>query len=413
MGGSAFTTGGRTLHTPRMPKSIYEHVKSKCHSILREHYTCVASPIEGPAKLDFGDIDILVAWPKEQAADTKAELEKIADLLDATDAILTEKKCSSNFAIPWPQELDGAGAEPETHQKHIQVDVRVCPTLDHLQWILFKHAHGDIWSILGSTIRPFGLTLDDEALWLRIPEVEAFNKTMAKIFLTVEPAEVLRFLGLPIDDIWDVPFSSLKDMFEYVTECRMFRVLPQHIGITQCEDLTVTTDDPRKLKSNDRRRMSKRPAFREWIDEFLPECRREGRFLERRTSRKEITREAIERFNVGDEYSSRRRKLLLERQRDFIFRDVIKGAIPQPDHLDSRAMLFRGCQVKALKRIILEGDKSFGVQPEESLTDEDGLFNMKRVAKFIAKHKNEVGKAAIQLHQQRYDVLKAREADKP
>ncbi len=61
---------------------------------------------------------------------------------------------------------------------------------------LFKHAHGDIWNLLGSTIRPFGLTVDEDALWLRIPEIEKFDRKKAKIRLTSDPVEVIRFLGL-------------------------------------------------------------------------------------------------------------------------------------------------------------------------------------------------------------------------
>jgi hypothetical protein len=59
---------------------------------------------------------------------------------------------------------------------------------------LFKHAHGDLWNLIGSTIRPFGFTVDEEALWVRIPEIEKFNKKRAKVLLTRNPAETVHFL---------------------------------------------------------------------------------------------------------------------------------------------------------------------------------------------------------------------------
>ncbi|GAB0132286.1 hypothetical protein EsDP_00000727 [Epichloe bromicola] len=403
MGGSAFASRDTPLYTPRMPKHVYEHVKAHCHDMLRQHYFCVASPIEGPAKADFGDIDILVAWPKVEDKN-QTQLQTVAGLLGATDVIPQ----GSNLAIPWPKELDVARGSEQP--KHIQVDVRVCRTLENLEWMLLKHAHGDIWNILGSIMRPYGLTIDDKALFIRIPEVEKFNKTKAKFFLTAEPSEVLQFLSLPIGSAWDRPFASLNDMFEYVSQCPMFWAYANQRHDESPANNTDVASDCKSLKSNDRRRMRKRPAFMKWIDDFMPECRQQGRFLKRRTTREEITNEAISRFHVGDEYHTRKKEALLERQRDLIFRDLIKGTIPQPDGADTEATLFRGCQIKALKKIILEGDTAYGVTPESDLMDDDGFFDFDRTADFIVKNKDEVGRAAILLHHQRYEETLAQKA---
>lgn len=66
MGGLAFTKGPYPLYTPRMPCGIYEYVRRNCHAILRELFVIVATPIEGPGKSDFGDIDIFVTLRKEE-----------------------------------------------------------------------------------------------------------------------------------------------------------------------------------------------------------------------------------------------------------------------------------------------------------------------------------------------------------
>ncbi|KAG5917832.1 hypothetical protein E4U42_007096 [Claviceps africana] len=434
MGGSAFASPGKSqpLYTPRMPKAVYEHVKAQCHSILREHYIYVASPIDGPAKADFGDIDILVAWPKGDGShvDGQNQLQAIAKLLGAVDVISKGSHCASNLAIPWPEELDASGnhegAQPPK-TKHIQVDVRVCQTLQTFEWTLLKNAHGDIWNMIGSTIRPYGLTIDDRALWIRIPEVETFNKHKSKIFLTSDPSEVLDFLGLPIDDVWDRPFASLGDMYEYVARCPMFWVRAQdRRGDNADGDETHAAPDParkttassdaQRLKSNDRRRMSKRPAYRRWVDEFIPECRRQGRFLEKRMSREQVTHAALCRFHAGPAYGLRRKEALVERQRELIFRDLIKGTIPPPaaGHYDAQATLFRSCQIKALKSIILQGDATtYGVDVGESFQNEDGFFDLARAADFIAARKDEIGEAAMLVHRRRCGesmAVKAREA---
>lgn len=424
MGGSAFTSRGKPLFTPRMPKPVYERVKAQCHSILRDLYWCVASPIDGPGKKDFGDVDVLVAWPKTQNESMREQLEKIAEVLGATDAIVQGKDCSSNLAIPWASTVPDAGhatddavSEDSSQEKHIQVDVRVCENIQAMHWMLFKHAHGDMWNVVGSTIRPYGLTVDETALWLRIPEVEEFNRTRAKIFLSSEPATVLHFLGLPITGCWDAPFNSLEDMYEYVTHCRMLWVRPLEQTDPMSDDHAPSENkdisqnsDHKKLKSNDRKRMSKRPAFREWIDDFIPRCRAQGRFAEQKTTREEVTKEALNRFGVADTFYSRQREMLLERQKETIWNKLIKGTIPEAASSDPSAVLFRGCQVKALKRIILEGDDSYGILPGE-LKNEAGYFDLERVAEFIDKHKYDVGVAAVKKQNARYaEVMREREA---
>jgi hypothetical protein len=225
MGGLAFATGRDALQTPRMPKPVYEAAKRRCHQILLQCYYCVATPIEGPGKTDFGDVDILVAWPKSDEFAGRRGLEEVARRLRA-ERVMFEggPGDSAHVALPWPREFeflhdeslstaqglskdedeDEAPQEPNTDVRtlpslrHIQVDIRICASPSHLQWLLFKHAHGDMWNLLGSTIRPYGLTVDDAALWVRVPEIEASDRKRARVFLSDDPAETLAFLGLPV-----------------------------------------------------------------------------------------------------------------------------------------------------------------------------------------------------------------------
>ncbi|KAG5930496.1 hypothetical protein E4U60_007055 [Claviceps pazoutovae] len=427
MGGSAFTSrsDGRPLHTPRMPRAVYEQVKAQCHRILRDHYICVASPIDGPAKSDFGDVDILVAWPRRDGDNQdQNQIQAIAQLLGATDVITRGSDCECNLAIPWPEELndhDSTGQQKPSEQRHIQVDVHICQTLQALEWMLLKHAHGDIWSILGSVIRPYGLTIDEKALWIRIPELEYLNKRKSRVFLTCNPSEVLCFLGLPIHNTWEAPFASLRDMYEYVAQCPMFWAGPdikKADGLNNEQPRTASLD-VQTLKGDERRRLKSRPAFNRWMNDFVPECRRQGHYLQKRTSRYEVTNAALSRFHVSNEYHSRRKEALLKSQEDVIFKDLIKGMIPHPatvplPHVgssDSDACLFRACQVKALKKVILEGDETYGVlQPHVGLKNADGLFDLDRVVEFIARHKQEVGENALLMHYKRCEEAIAAKA---
>lgn len=56
---------------------------------------------------------------------------------------------SINLAIRWPNQPAGED------EKYIQLDVHVCDSEKIMQWELFHTAHGDLWNILGSTVRDF------------------------------------------------------------------------------------------------------------------------------------------------------------------------------------------------------------------------------------------------------------------
>ncbi|KAL7902709.1 hypothetical protein HDV63DRAFT_385050 [Trichoderma sp. SZMC 28014] len=394
MGGLAFASGEDALCTPRMPREVYEATKARCQEILRGLYHLVESPLDGPAKVDFGDIDILLACPTPEASTGLYAVDIISKALGA-DRTLVEGgresiKIAASFAIPWPR--DETSAAEDADKKHIQVDIRVCESEDKFRWMLFKHGHGDLWQIVGSQIRPYGLTVDDGALSLRIPEIEESNKKLARIFLTSDPHKVLEFLGLPIEEYWDHPFSSVKDMFDYITLCRLTYVAP-----------TAPEPDAKSLKSNDRRRMRQRPIFKKWMDEFVPECRQLGRFSERKLTREAVTEEAFAVFGVEEEYKARRKEFLIKRQEDYIWNTLIKDSIPTPNLSDPRAVLHKSCSVKALKEIILGNGENYNFPlDKKSLKNPDGLYNMDYIEEFIKTHKDDVGKAALIRHNEKY-----------
>ncbi|KAK0386993.1 hypothetical protein NLU13_5307 [Sarocladium strictum] len=408
MGGSAFTGGVDPLDTPRMPPHVYEAVKARCSAKLRELFICVASPIEGPGKIDHGDIDILVAWPKVSFSDKNTALNAVKTALQAKRAILAMGDTSANFAIPWPEDH----GEYATQSRFIQVDVKICDTLQSLQWLLFKHAHGDVWSILGSVIRPYGLTIDEQALYIRIPEIEDVNRKRSRVFLTSEPVEILHFLGLPVSRSWEEPFGSRWELFEYTALCRLFWVRPAEPTdlLDGAETGTAgggTGRDRAALKSNDRRRMNQRVAFRAWIDDFVSECRRRGLYSVKPTTREAVTEEALDRFRVRKEYNTRRNEFLQERQKEHIV-SIIKASARLAHPEDMRAIMYRSCQIKALKRIILEGDESYGIAVKrEHVTGEDGFYKLVEIQGYLEDHAEEVGDLAFAKHEKAYIARKS------
>ncbi|XWW96071.1 hypothetical protein V2A60_004041 [Cordyceps javanica] len=421
MGGSAFSAGASPLRTPRMLPSFYHAQKRRCQALLRQLYVHVDSPIDGPGKQDFGDIDFLVFQRRPDAPPLPPHPEhakpgcdlisEMAKLLGAERTIAVDG-AASNLAIPWPTEAEDQATEDSAEdataneKKHIQVDIRVSPSLESHRWMLFKHAHGDIWNLVGSLVRPYGLTVDDKGMFIRIREIEAVNKLRAKVHLTSDPIRALDFLGLPHAGAYartwvDEPFPSAEAMFEYVALCRMMYITPSATGPpdqANHDEGHNLLKDVQSLKHNDRQRMRQRPAFRLWIEDFIPRCRREGRFTTMTTDRTEITRDALAEFGVREEFERRRRDFLVEKQRDYIWNGVIKTQISdvEPGSSDQRAITTRSCLVKGLKRVILERDTSYGVEFDEDMVDGDGFYKEDEVRKFIERNKDAVQKMAME-----------------
>jgi hypothetical protein len=408
MGGSAFSSGPEPLNTPRMSPSVYNYMKTRCHVALRDLFDHVASPIDGPAKQSFGDIDILVTGDKAKSGgkpNPKGSMAAIEKVLGAKRVILNKGNANGHMAISWPADLvsDDEG-ETETNlglDRLIQVDIRICDSHEQLQWILFKHAHGDIWNLIGTTIRPYGLTVDEIGMYVRIPEVEKADRKRARVLLTREPSEVLKFLGLPEDGYWDRPFDTLEDMYEYVARCRMFWVKPRSEDDSDVDGGTQGSLESREnLKANDRRRMNLRPAFQKWIDEFRPKCREQGRFLEEQTTREVIQEEALEHFKVREIFSKQRDDFIREKIREAVLRDVIKASVPlgpEDDDVDeaarARQNMDRGNLIRALKGIIFEGDQGYGIVPEEPLQDENGFFIVENIRHFIEQNLDNISES--------------------
>ncbi|KAK0628130.1 hypothetical protein B0T17DRAFT_588340 [Bombardia bombarda] len=372
---------GDSAHAPR----VYHHVRDACHAALRNLFVYVATPIEGPGKKDHGDLDILVATA-----------------IHAEHAIIVGQ--SANYAIPWPSSLcadiqgetDSGGGGECMAERHIQVDVRVCEDERQLSFSLFKHAHGDIWNLLGSTIRPYGLTVDEDALWLRIPEIEKFNRNTSKVLLTTDPVEILHFLGMKVEGFWTDPFDSVEALFDYATTCRLFWVQeasPEDEATivdtySQGQGAGVTGGDEgrKKLKHNDRRRMNGRPVFRRWINEFIPQLRAQGRFLYKGPPqsicdiRATVRDEAFSRFSVEHEYRERLRQWRLKTEAEQM-KGLIKAEIPTD--LDPQR---RACVVGAMRRIMMEGDLTLGITPSSPVKDAQGFYDMEAARAFVVEN---------------------------
>ncbi|KAK0104930.1 hypothetical protein ONS95_005192 [Cadophora gregata] len=449
MGGSAFTN----LYTPRMPPQIYNLILSQTLSTVQKHFTNVSSPISAPGKLDYGDVDILCFGPltpsyNPAATPNATVTETIAKELGAKAWIVGKNGQAMNLAIPWPQDDDSSeisfekGGEEEQatkdeddqKEKFIQLDIHILPTLSSYNWELFHSAHGDLWNILGSTIRRFGLTVNNLGLFLRIPEIELQDRKKSMVFLTGEPNTILEFLRLDSARWWK-SFESQDEMFGYAAGCRMFWV-KEKLEVGEAEGdvvgeipAEISVESPqngdsngsviegqeggkagkKKLKHNDRQRLEKRPIFRSWIEDFIPKCRDQGLYLAEQTSREQIRDEAFEKFGVKDEYESRLKEWNLEKHKDELWRGVIKASVPV-EGVDPQ---FRAASVKYLKGVIMEGGIWEGKTVKASERDEDGRWDFEEVKKFVVGNWEEAGRLGMEIQQKKaVENMKARDEKK-
>lgn len=156
-----------------MPTEVFNFILESTLKTLREHYSHVESPIEAPGKTTYGDIDVLVTGarvPEYDPASTpwNKVAEGLAGVLGAVASIRHSGQSIVNLAIPWPERPLGTGmqmrnidadsneVEEPSEDKYIQIDIHHLHSPERFQWELFHSSHGDMWNILGSTIRRFG-----------------------------------------------------------------------------------------------------------------------------------------------------------------------------------------------------------------------------------------------------------------
>jgi hypothetical protein len=453
MGGRAFSLGPNPLYTPRMPREVYETVRDRCQAALRGLFVIVASPIDGPGKSDFGDIDLLVALEKRLIfpRPDEAQAERSGkDLCDEIAKLLQAEATKGegmtwNLAIPWPSEFAMEGSD---ERRYIQVDVKICASSDELQYSLFQHAHGDIFNVIGSLIRPLGLTINDKALWLRVPGLEEEDKKRAKVQLTAEPGEILHFIGLQEQGKWDRPFEKVDDMFEYVTTSDLFWLWETQNTTSPDEQTTQDTGEtttnggsedrdrdrdrdphPRvtsgivgeedgKMKPKDyKKRIQGRPTFQRWIEEFIPRLQAEDPGRGRRVDnsfamaqlRDEVRDKAFGVFPATrQQYQERVYEWRLKKNVDTM-KALIPGEVSAHATMDPSA---RSGLCTALRRIMLENDASYGILPEQSLRGPDGFYDEEAVRGFIRQNWEHVRDLAVERQKQRMMAATKRSNEK-
>jgi len=316
-----------------MSPTTYFALREKYKAILSALFLHVVIPAEAVGKESYGDIDYLVCVPRGEKECGREEL------MRALGAVRTAviDNTSRSYAVRREECVgDGVGdgdvlrganigeagvasdGETETTSKplsngyssrndseeavsncsrntYTQLDIHVLPHPSHLPWSLFKSSHGDLPLMLGTIIRPAGLTSNHTGLYARIPEIErscATHSSSAKnsmLHLTSSPNEALRFLGLD-DGAYERGFKSEEDVFVWLSRCRFFN-----------REIFERSKDGEE-RANDRARAKKRGMYRRFVSEWVPAHPEVGGGKSDGPGRAGVLEEAMEYFGKQEEY---------------------------------------------------------------------------------------------------------------
>lgn len=133
------------------------------------------------------------------------------------------------------------------------------------------------------------------------------------------------------------------------------------IGETNNTSQTGGESGKKHLKHNDRQRMGKRPVFKEWIEEYIPQLRSEGKFSKPQITRDGVRDEAFHVFGVEKVWTERLTEWKLNTHNDQLWRQVIKGNVPEDMDPQRRA-----ATIREIKSIIISQEEFEGTVPEVS-----------------------------------------------
>jgi len=362
MGGNAFNEtpdGQQPVHITRLETSRYEVLRQHALEALRLHFHHRISPKDVPEKNDHGDVDILVSGPKHDYS--------IADMSSWLDSIRHKdggEMC--HFAVTVPGTVD----------THAQIDVHLCK--DNIEWLAFMQSYGDLWGILGTAIRGYGLTATDTGLHVRIQEMEKRDKKGSRILLSDSPGAVLAFLGLDAEE-YQCGFATEQRLFEWLSNCRLINA-------------ATFARDP---ETSDERRRHERPMFARFVTWIAanPDNREP---LELKPTRETTVVKALKVFGKEDTYQCKRQKALHDiaedKARIIIVAILVSGGLKQ----DKANLLVRG-----LKRwTYLDGQQMHildHAQMEEAsqirlaaLLDDAGYELQPRYILWIGQHRDDI-----------------------
>lgn len=331
----------------------------------------------------------------------------------------------------WAEPEQAATAERD--DRFVQVNIRICPSLESLEWLLFRHSHEDLWTILNQTMHEYHLLVDHVGLWLQHPDVLYERQPLTKVLLTSEPVRCLQFLGLPVKRYFEGPFIDIDEMFEYMALCEEFQVLPKSWEELLLFDVEVEKEKEALKMANwvgtkpidipgAKKAVQKNPIyyienncspqahiwlqlirdcpnFRLWETVWTRKWLNEGKYLEPRITLEEIYAKAMKTFgpDVKYDYETQKAAADIRFHKEKIWYLIVCPLFPE---ITSKSnvpykVLQRLGSLRAVKKIILDRSDTYGLVASKHMFDKFGYINVDYVRMWLNEKKDIIEDAAM------------------
>ncbi|XP_006462523.1 hypothetical protein AGABI2DRAFT_193648 [Agaricus bisporus var. bisporus H97] len=244
MGGNAFGSVLSPTSFPRLPPAVYNMLKARLLPILEELYVHVGVPSEAPEKENYGDLDIVVCLPRQQATPAQnpsnspetREDEDIPAVNVPHELVISRLRAqysnpmdgnrTSNFAIAIPsgewaqcgplegEEETKAREEAGSSSIFYQVDVNVCASKDEWERTIFFNSFGDLGMIIGLLVNNAGLHFSNKGL--KYPD-----NPNPPIVLSESFEEIFYFFGWSMEE-WKQGFDTQLACYEWAIKNKFF-----------------------------------------------------------------------------------------------------------------------------------------------------------------------------------------------
>ncbi|KAF2994059.1 hypothetical protein E8E13_001960 [Curvularia kusanoi] len=217
-----------------MSPGIYSTVKHTTAAALQSIFSHVTVPHEIPAKVDHGDVDFLVSAPFGDLATMTPATFPFGEVIDAVKQALGTPHGQQGFrtptcmffAVPFPssacgRKLDDDDESSDEQGCWAQIDLKICFDPSAFSWMSFETHYATQSSLLGSMVKPIGLTLDHDGLHLRVAELENTDWGKSMVFVSRDPWTVARLLGLS-RRVVDGGFESANKIYTEYADSWLF-----------------------------------------------------------------------------------------------------------------------------------------------------------------------------------------------
>jgi hypothetical protein len=205
----------------------------------------------------------------------------------------------------------------------------------------------------------------------------------------------MEFFSLAPDPEWDTPFHHVHDLFKYVARVPLFSVGDSSSADEHYDMSRRYSRDFHGDTAKERDLIEARPNYAEWVKEFRPRCRESGHFPTERAFPEIMRLAALAHFDCINEHDNYQQDVLGVAKKTSIWTKTIERCFPHKPKIDEQELLQRKIVIKALKKIILENDRSFSVVFPVNKEDSRVPVDNRVVVDFIRANIHRIANAAL------------------